>query len=100
MRVDLKNKAASFTSKNTAKINPKNISFKGEFEDVLELSKKTDSPNEIQKSSRMFLGPKRVIIPTKEKLQVLEEAINSPEVKPVWKSFFNMIRTAWQQTLK
>ena len=76
------------------------IAFKGDFEDIIELSKKIDSPNEIQLASRKFLGPKRTIEPSKEKLQALEAAIKSNEVKEVWKSFFNMITTVWKQVIK
>jgi hypothetical protein len=95
MQVGFNNKAF-----NLSKVNAVNqISFKGEFEDIMQLAKTNNSPNTIDLTKTKFFGPKRYIHPTAERLQIIETAVSSPETKGAWKGFFRSLADAWRKVL-
>jgi len=78
----------------------KPVAFKGEFEDVMAISKTKNSPNEVDIASRKFFGPDRTIHPTAERFNTVKEMLDKKQIKGAWYALFDGIVEVWEPILK
>jgi hypothetical protein len=78
----------------------KQVTFKGEFEDVMAFSKTKNSPNEVDIASRKFFGPDRTIHPTVDRFNIIKQAVEQKQIKGAWYGLFDGIIRVWEPILK